>query len=749
MSKKNVAIHEVVESLKTITAAHGFAQKASNGNLGLVASTESHTDDVRAGFKAIRGEFENDILAAFTGFGMESLGFDVTPRSGRPQWEQDLEDNRRSSALTAAGIVAAAIGDPAAFARAGLTSALESREGSPVVMPTSVSGPQGSLDYRDRPHTGLEAYDNKNLTDFLPYSIAFNIYGQRQDEFSELLFKTFVVPPEQAGIEVAASRLLVYRDQAHTNPAHFDMGKKNLIRAHVDYTILKDESTKLIPVAAVDNSHDSQLVAPALVGTTSLLIAGVSVPTRPYKIGVPLNIIALSQYQPLVGAGAQFDNQDAVDSAIRLDSVVIDTGVANAPGVVFPTLRLPGSTFQRALTGNYRDMNLNFETEALVINAQTKAVDGTAVAGFAGIVSGNLTVYVAFGLNAKVNTEKGNTQTSATSLTVVHVLDANGNELSLTSGAGAAVVTALAAFKVAGFTLDVNRTNSNRRTRGLRVDTTLVRERYYIPLGSPISVARPNDPWQQTQAVDLKALVTTARIRNSNNAVTAMFNIIDALKASASGPAFNAGEDDSAAIGGLGRLLIKPFYYEVDFDLVDAINSTSSANKAEDVAGALVNKVRDVSFTMLRDSNYQPALEAQLGGPAAKPTLFVGTDQRLIRHLMVTGDDRTFTPMFDTAIVKESLDARMYDKIVLTFVRPEATEPDLLSFGAHIWSTELVSTLQVTRSGESNSIETMVQPRTLHINMMPVIAIINVQGLSEVLSDAAQYHITPTVAVSP
>jgi hypothetical protein len=198
-------------------------------------------------------------------------------------------------------------------------------------------------------------------------------------------------------------------------------------------------------------------------------------------------------------------------------------------------------------------------------------------------------------------------------------------------------------------------------------------------------------------------------------------------------------------VGGLGRLLINPFFVEDTLDIVAGLNNVSTGNKAEDISAVIINKVRDISFSMLQQTNYQPALEAQLGGPVAKPTLFVGTDQRLIRHIMVTGDDRTFTPMFDTAIVKETVDARMHDKIVLTFVRPEATEPDLLSFGAHIWSTELVSTLQVTRSGESNSIETMVQPRTLHINMMPVIAVIDVTNLSEALSVAAVYNVLNTV----
>lgn len=739
---KQAPIGDVVESLAGTLAEQGAATKARPAAGLLTISTENLDQTQAQTLKQTREEFKEIINQSMASLGIENMGFDLNPANYHNRHEATVAQYMRDNALTAAAIVAMAAGDPVKFAHAALESKYEAGANAPLATPTSAFGVAGSMDYRDAHAWTMEAFDNKNLTDFLPYSIAFNIYGQRQDEFSELLFKTFVVPPEQAGVEITASRLLVYRDQNHTSASGYNMNKRNLIEAHVDHTLLEDESTRLVPVADSNGDNDAALVPATLVATSYLQLGGVSVPTRPIKIGVPVDLIKISQYQPLVGAGLQFDNQDSVDSAIRLEDIVVNTGVANAPAVVFNTITLPGHQFQRALTGNYREMNLNFETQGLVLQSTSKAVDGTSPAAFASIPAG-WTITLGVSINGKVNVEKGNCTLTASSLVVTGAYDANGNPQSLTSGSGAAVVTALAAYSVAGYDLLVNRTNSNRRTRGLRIDTTLVRERYYIPLAAPISVARPNDPWQQQQATDLKAIVTTARIRNDNNALTALFNIVDALQAYVTAP-FKAGEDDSAAVGGLGRLLVTPYFQNVTFDLVTALNSTSSSNKAEDIQGALVNKIRDVAFDMLQKSLYQPALEAQLGGPAAKPILFVGTDQVLIRWLMVTGDDRTFTPMFDSAIVKESLDSRMYGKIFLTFVRPDAAQPDLLSFGAHIWSTELVSTLQVTRSGESNAIETMVQPRTLHINMMPVCAMITVTGLSTVAGTAAVYNVLNT-----
>lgn len=744
MSKKSfVPLQEVVKTIQNTISHDGLSSKAQPVMGMLTVSNESLQPEQRRHLEELRTDFKNSIVQMFNGLGIESLGF---------QTGDEIDQHVYNNAVAAAAYVAMAAGNPAAFASVALESRFASADNAPLVVPNTYYGSGGQMDYRDmgaRP--ALEAYDNKNLTDFLPYSVAFNIYGQRQDEFSELLYKTFVVPPEQAGVEITASRLLVYRDQNHVSPSYYDMGKKNLINAYVDYTILKDESTRLIPYADPAGANDPVLVPATLVADSYLELGGVSVPTRPLLMGANVNLLGVSQYQPLIGLGI-LNNQDAVDSAIRLEEIVLSTGVANAPGVILETLRLPGNQWQRALRGNYRDMTLNFRSAGLAINGTTTASDGSAVAMFAAIGANNYTVMLDISVNGYLNTEKGNCVVTASTVTVSTIYDQNNNVISLTSGTGATIVTALAGLTVAGYTLRVNRTNSNRRTRGLRLDTTLVRERYYIPLGAPLSVARPNDPWQQAQATDLKAIVTAARIRNTNNAITALFNTIDALaayQATADGTyPVSTGPDDSFDIGGLGRLLIQPFYMEKTLDLATAVNSVSSSDKAEDVQGAIVNMIRDLSFTMLRQSNYQPALEAQLGGPVAKPVLFVGTDQRLIRHIMVTGDDRTFTPMFDEAIVKESLDARMHDKIFLTFVRPNATEPDLLSWGAHLWSTELVSTLQVTRSGESNSIETMVQPRTLHVSMMPVGAMINVVNLDQVLDSAVSYNVLNTVVAS-
>jgi hypothetical protein len=86
----------------------------------------------------------------------------------------------------------------------------------------------------------------------------------------------------------------------------------------------------------------------------------------------------------------------------------------------------------------------------------------------------------------------------------------------------------------------------------------------------------------------------------------------------------------------------------------------------------------------------------------------------------------------------------MYGKIVISMGRAGAEGPDPLYFGAHGWMSELIATMPVSRGGQVSK-EATVQPRTLHINNMPVLAIITVQGLTKVLVDRTA---TPALAAA-
>lgn len=644
--------------------------------------------------------------------------------------------------MEAAAMVAMGYGDVRGYANVAYGSQPKSQDGVRIV--DSITAGFGPADYRDGLVISQEAFDERPLREFMPQSIAWNFYAARQDAFSEAFYPTVVVSPDQGGVDVTVSRLLVFNEVHHQiTGVVTDFNKMNLLDAVVDPTILGDETTRLYPVVSTSPSNLNMFVPAAAVAASNVTVQGVTFQTAPLLIGQRLGLIGLSQSQALLGAGI-LDQSDALDARISLERLYLafppsGSPAVQAPAIEFNVSNLARNSFVKTPEGNYREMGLQFRTNLLQISATSKAVDGSTVSQFAGIVSGNYTVFLSLNVDGRVNTEVSDINVYASPVQVYAILDVNGNTVDPTTGAGLAVVNALAPLAVIGYDLRAYRTNSNRRTRGLILDTTYETERYTIPLGAPISAPAPLT--SAREGSDLKSLIQAARARNSNNAVTQLFRYADTLYAYTTGPQlpqqYNWNPYD-VGVQGMGKFLVKPFFEQHTIDLTQAINSVSSAGKAMDVSAALVNCVRDVVYRMYQQSRYQAALDAVSGNPDLKPTLVVGTDQVLARHLMVAGDTRTFGTVFDKFELVVSQDMRMYNKIVLTFKRPDISGPDPLSFGTHAWVPELTSTVNVNRNGATIK-ETMVQPRTLHFNNLPIMAILTITNLDVVLSQAVVF----------
>ncbi len=648
--------------------------------------------------------------------------------------------NELEVASQAAAVIMMASGDPVAYAQKAYAVESFSDTANYRAAPLNLIG----TDYR----TGLpamEAFDERELSSHLPYSVAFAAFAARQDEFAESFFPTTVITPDQAGLDIEITIPKVFTNGNHpANGVVTDFGKRNLIEAAVNFNILKDEATKLVPAVAADASNAGLFIAEAKHANKFVRVAGIDVPTRPLAVGKEINLISASSYAPLLGNGV-LNNTDAVDSSVVLEEVFIGFGDADDATVRFNTLLMPRNSFTKSVEGNYREMQLNFSSKYLVIDGTKQNVAGVIPDEFASITTNKWKVFLDVSLAGTLSTEFGNVKVQAFPITVSQIVDENGNEVGLSSGGGATLKAALEAGRVEGYTLKANRTNSNLRTRGHVVDTTVERERHTIPLGSPITYPSPVHATGRDS--DIKVAINAARFRNSNMAVTALLAYKDALAAVVKGPKRTDGL--VPGIAGAGRWVIQPWYEAQKLDVSASINSEKSFERAADVSLTLVNVIRDMAYRMYRDSWYQAALDSVTGGSGEKPTLLIGTDSVIERHLMVSGDDRTFGTAFDKFKVVSSLDQRVYGKIFLTFTRGSADPSDVLSFGTHAWMPELTSSLPINRTGATYR-EAMVQPRNLHVPKLPILGVIEVQGLSKALSEkTSKLQVGKTDIVNP
>ena len=716
------------------TSADDFASPSHTQQLVSMESLDQHqVNDLNSRFDNIKSVIRREISS------IKGLGLQMGLESAADASAEDRAEAaaRMETAIEAGAMAAMAAGDPMAYAQAGYHNNAAPEAGVNVVDTMAGDGMQG-MDYRG--NVAMEAFNEKELRDHLPFSVLFNIFASRQDDFSEMFFPTTVVPPDQAGLDVTVARMQVFNEIRHSaSGAKIDFGKRNLIDAAVDHTILADEHTRLIPVVQPDGTSTDKFIAAAKLAPFGVKLAQHEVPTSALKLDQEIDLIGISQYQPLLGAGV-IDHSDDVDRRVSLDELYLTIGASKA--IAFPVNRLARTQFNKTVEGNNQLLGLQFTSQDLVIDKDTKAADGTAIAAFAGLASAGYTVRLSLNVSGELNVEQGNVKVWAAKVSVATIQDANGNVVPQTGGAGATIVSDLAGLIVEGYTLRANRSNANKRTRGHLLDTVFETQRYTIPLGSPLSITSPVSGDGGRDAADQKALIAAARMRNTNNAVTAIFAIADQLREVTKGPKLPGGSP--TGVGGLGRYLVDAFFEEHDLDLVQSINSIKSQDRAQDISNVLVSAIRDVAYRMYQQTKIQPAIDALTGVAGEAPILLVGTDQILIRHLLVNGDARTFGTVFDKAVVKASTDRRMYGKIVISMSRQGAEGPDPLTFGTHGWMSELIATMPISRNGATTK-EATVQPRTLHINNLPVLAIISVKGLTKVLVDRTA---TPPLAAA-
>lgn len=584
----------------------------------------------------------------------------------------------------------------------------------------------GMGDFFDsRMKAALEAYDEKENKNAVVYSVAYNLQAARQDEFGETFFPTVVVTPDQVGFGVSIRLISVYNEVRRQTTGNVDnFGKRNIIQAVIDPTILRNDQIKIVPIVRPESVQ--HFVDPALLPPRNVVFEGENITTSALAMGKTFSLLAVSQTEALLDTGL-LDSTDSIDTAIVLKKLYMKAG---DDVIGFNTDRLATAVFTYAMQGNYRQMNLAFTTSSLLVTKDSKLVDGTALADLAPITVGEFAVRLGVSVSGSVNLETATTNIFSSTLTVSRVSDKDGNDLDLTVGQGKAIADLFIGATMLGYELEAQRTNLNRRQRGQLLDTTYYNQVYAVPLRSPITIPRPLTIGDANDSSDLAALITATHIRTSNAAVDELLRVKDILAEFVNA---NDAFDANPEILGVSRFLIKPHFEAATIDVDVVIDSVKSHERAADIQAVLVNKLRDMAYRMYRDSGYKAAADALAGGVSQVPTIIIGTDPVISRYLTVTGDLRTLGNDFNVKIVS-TLNMRMTGKIVMTFGQDgSGTEgvPNPMHFGNMAWKPELTLVLPLHRNG-ANSKELTVQPSFLHITNLPIMCSIEVKGLKEV-----------------
>lgn len=634
---------------------------------------------------------------------------------------------QQQSSMVAAAIASA---DLRTFAGRGLS--MESIEGAKGVVGSAVM----SDAFANR-LPAMEAYDESNNRDSVVYTVAYNFLAAKQNDFGEAFYPTHVVSNDNVGVTVSLRLIQVYDDiKRNVNGALARFNRKNIVKALIDSTILKNEMTRVVPV--VRPASLANFVDPALVPAAAVVLEGESINTAPLKVGVEMDIIGLSQTDTLLAAGVM-DRTDGLDRSINLQNVYIQVG---ADVLSYNVSNLATSNFLAQPQENYKRHALNFNSHSLVVNKSKKRADNTNLVELADVVTEDLILQLKINMTGTVNIEEGGLVVYGNSVKIEKAFDANGVELALTHAMVAPLVTKFNTAVIFGYTLKAYRNNLNKRQRGQLLDTTYQNQTWTLPLRSPVSVIRPPNADSQTDSGDLASLVAATFVRTSNEAVTTLLETAALLKEFVDSRVPTSLAPD---LFGVARELVEPTYIGETLDVNAVINSVSSHEKAADIQAVLAQKIRDIGSRLYRDSGFQAVVETKVAGIDGEPTIIVGTDPMTARYLMVDGDTRLTGPTFNYKVVTTS-DERMQGKLVIALGYPDQTEGTLnpIHFGYMLWSPEATIVIPQAR-GDQISKELTVMPRFRHITNVPVMGMVEVRNIPDVVSKkiSIDFHNVP------
>ena len=592
-----------------------------------------------------------------------------------------------------------------------------------------------SLDGRPERGYSLEAYDERDNRNSQMQSVIYNLLAPKQDEFGETLFPTIVVAPNEMGLTLAMKLFYVYNDfKRATSGALANYGRKNIIRAYADTSILKNELTRGVPVLRVGGADDNTASFADVTDVPAWseeLGTGITVQTGALKVDTKVDLIGISQTNELLASGVMGPT-DSLDTFVRLKKIFVKvTDGTDTDVFEIDTSALPGSTFTYAPQGNYRRMILALDTDSVVLSPDTTKLSGAPLAVLTELATHKARIGLT--INGSVSLDKGDGVVNRGQLSLLAMR--NASDLLVTGAAFTALETKIASCEIIGFVPEYYRANSNLRQRGQLVDTQTDYRVIPVNYRSPLSILAPTSRDAADDSSAIQTLIMATGIRISNEAVNAVNRGLTMLKH------YKAVADAAGNLpemSAIGHYLVKPSYFEETVELDKVVNTMRSQDKFADIRAALVEKARYYANEMYRQSEYGAALAVMSGNTQMRATVIIACDPVIHNYLTKDGDLRTLGENFDVKVVSTLADG-MKGKMVVTFgvfdaSRNTAINP--LNFGNMLYSPEVVVNLPISRDGQTSK-ELMVTPRFTHEVNLPVATLLNVSGLPKVLNKVA------------
>lgn len=570
----------------------------------------------------------------------------------------------------------------------------------------------------------LESYDETTRVTTSVFSQIYALNKGGQEPGLEMWFPTVLVPPNEAGYGVSIPLIEVFNNFKHkptTDQAAYNF--KHIAHAYIDDRILRDDTTKLVPVFRAEQAD--WFVPVADVDPYTVKVDEADVVTSFLKIGEQINLKSVIANEAFLQTGAP-DISDTIDPGMHLDRIALKVGTET---IAVNVKTLNSSNFWAPPQGMNRQETLAFKSKSVQLRGELITLKGTASTELAAIKDSEITVRLQVSVTGEIMLDTGELQLSAGKVRV-DAITLKGKPVALTDPTVTALVTKLNAASVTGFQLDGYLSNANVRQQGQLINTRYYTQLYPVKKRSPISAIRSHVvEGSTTEATDMNNLLAASSIRMTNSAIDTIIRHEQVLN-----EVYDADLPitDAPRIIGIAHHLVKTWHERGVIDVEAELMTLRSTDKTRDMQSILVNRIREIAVRAYAETGYGPAAGLILNDPAVKPLVMVLTDPIIANYLLLHSDLRTLGNNFELRVAS-TFNLRVRGKIFISFGLEAALnsgQANPLHFGSAGFKPETVVELPVVWNG-GNHKQITVHPNYEHNVNLPILAALDVINIPE------------------
>lgn len=583
----------------------------------------------------------------------------------------------------------------------------------------------------------MQSYDESPIANITQQSIVYNLMAARQEPAAEAFAPTFVIDPQNRGFSVSVQIMQIADDAVRDFTGRKQtFNRRSLVDAYVNPEMIRIDSTRMYEIYRPENADFFPPVS-ELAPRSIITDEGETIKTSPLKVGIQIDdLIGMCQTDMQLQKGAADVTDTISNTGVTLEHIYLSFSNGGVSELIqIKAKDYSSSEFTNVLQGLNREMQLNFRSNQIMLNGNTKTTALAAPAVIGAIATNKWRVALRLNLNSTIDLDKGTYTSSASNIVVESVFDENGVRLGLDTPAVAALKAVIEAGRVAYHDFRKYRSNLNKRQRGNLINSVTETQQYSVQLRGPITSLAPVTDNGEDDATVVTRLATATHIATTAGAYNMLFSTADSLLEYAG---VRTDMQTWPSILGIGRHFVQPMIIPKELDVLKEINSLTSTERSADLSGLIVNHIREITYRLLAESRWKASYDLINGGDAGMPSVRIITDFYTSRFINIPGDTRILGSDIK-ATVHHTYNHKMIGKIFIVFIVENEntnTQVNAHSFANMAWGAELTHVLPAWRQNSVNK-EITVTPRFLHFVSCPVMGMIDIKNIDKVFGNIA------------